>query len=125
MGAVPKTSNADDPRYTWEPDVHDSALMRPLRAPLRAFGIGVSRHEGVVTRKVRQPFKQVVPDAGSISGFGRPPANATWIYLDDADLPVGWAGRPPPKAPDVGDRVRLQVSPNSGALLRTRVLRRG
>ena len=114
-----------DPRYTWEPEVNGSALTEALRAPLRAFGIGVNRHEGVVTRKVRQPFNQLVSDAGPVPGYGPSPTNATWIYLDDADLPVGWAGRPPPKAPDVGDRVRLQVSPVSGALLRTRVLRAG
>lgn len=123
MGAVPKTSNANDPRYTWEPDVRGSALVRGFRAPLRTFGIGVNRHEGVVTRKVRQPFNQLVSDVGSVPGYGPPPSNATWIFLDQADLPIGWAGRPPPSAPDVGDRVRLQVSPVSGALLRTRVLR--
>ena len=123
MGAVPKTSNARDPRYTWEPDVDVSALARVVRAPLRMFGVGVHHHTGVVTRKVRQPFKQLVPDVGPVPGYGAPPSNATWIYLDDADLPVGWAGRPPPKVPNVGDRVRLQVSPMSGALLRTRALK--
>ncbi|MDW3213729.1 MAG: hypothetical protein R8G01_07030 [Ilumatobacteraceae bacterium] len=125
MGAVPKTSNAQDPRYTWDPDVETSALARALRAPLRVFGVGVNRHEGVVTRKVRQPFKQLVPDAGVVPGFGSPPTNATWVYLDDAELPVGWAGRPPPKAPNVGDRVRLHVSPMTGALVRTKVLKSG
>jgi hypothetical protein len=123
VGAVPKTSNAKDPRYTWEPETSGPVVVRAIRAPLRAFGIGVNRHEGVVTRKVRQPFKQLVPDAGPTPGFGSPPTNATWIYLDDADRPVGWVGRPPPKAPNVGDRVRLQVSPVSGMLLRTKILR--
>jgi hypothetical protein len=123
VGAVPKTSNAKDPRYTWESDVESSALVRGLRAPLRALGVGVTRHEGVVTRKVRQPYKQLFPDAGTVPGYGAPPTNATWIYLDNAELPIGWAGRPPPEAPNIGDRVRLQVSPVSGALLRTKTMR--
>ena len=85
-------------------------------------GIGVNTHEGVVTRKVRQPFKQLVPDASGIGlgGTGAPPTNATWIYLDDAEIPVGWAGREPPKVPNVGDHLELGVSPVTGTLLRTK-----
>lgn len=125
MGAVPKTSNAKDPRYTWEPDVTGPVVLRALRAPLRVFGLGVNRHDGVVTRNVRQPFNQLTPDAAPTPGYGMSPTNATWIYLDEAELPIGWAGRPPPRAPAVGDRVRLHVSPTTGALLRTKISRSG
>lgn len=122
MGAVPKKSKAKDPRFSWESDVSGPAIVRALKAPLRALGIGTTRHEGVVTRKVRQPFKQLFPDAKPTPGYGTLPTNVTWIFLDGASLPVGWIGRPPPKAPDVGDRVRLAVSPVSGVLIRAKVV---
>ncbi|MEQ8840823.1 MAG: hypothetical protein RIB98_07565 [Acidimicrobiales bacterium] len=122
MGAVPKPSRAKDPRFTWESESTAPPLLRAVRAPLRMFGIGVNVHSGVVTRKVRQPLKQLVPDASGIgvAGTGAPPTNATWIYLDDAEIPVGWAGREPPKVPQVGDHVELRVSPVTGTLLRTK-----
>ena len=120
MPAVPKPTNGKDPRFTWKSESDAPAALRALQAPFRIFGVGTNTHDGVVTRKVRQPFKQLFPDAGRVPGYGNPPTNVTWIYLDDAEVPVGWVGREPPKAPKVGDKVRLEVSPSTGALLRTK-----
>jgi hypothetical protein len=122
MGAVPKPSASKEPRFLWESEVDGSAWSRALRAPLRIIGVGVSVHRGIVTRKVRQPFKELFPEAGRVPGSGNPPTNLTWIFLDDAETPVGWIGRPPPKAPSVGDTVQLGVSPHSGVVIRSKAI---